>query len=144
MSSITTKRFYSPMQWFFCKLVQRFNFGRLKSANGHFWIDYFQIWGNSPKSISRIWWELFRSPITTKTFCSPLLCFFCKLVQMSNFWSVKIIKCWIPKIYCWSHFILSIQVTIYSGCGQTAHLLHLVNAKNALARLQGFYFFFAY
>ena len=31
------------MQCFFCKLVQMSNFGRLKSENGHFWIDYFQI-----------------------------------------------------------------------------------------------------
>ena len=73
----------------FCKLVQMSNFGRLKSENGHFWIDYFQIWGKSLKSISRIWWALRRSSITTKKICSPMQCFFCKLVQMSNFSRLK-------------------------------------------------------
>ena len=34
-SSISTARFCFPMQCFFCKLVQMYNFGRLKSANGH-------------------------------------------------------------------------------------------------------------
>ena len=50
-----------------------------------FWIDYFQICGKSLKSIWRIWWALFRSSSTTKRICSPMQCFFCKLVQMSNF-----------------------------------------------------------
>ena len=50
-----------------------------------FWIDYFQIWGKPIKSISRIWWALSRSSSTTKKICSPMQCFFCKLVQMSNF-----------------------------------------------------------
>ena len=84
-SSIPAKNICSPMQCFFCKLVQMSNFGRLKSANGHFWIDYFQIIGKSLTSISRIWWALRRSYIITKRFCSPLQCLFCKLVQMSNF-----------------------------------------------------------
>ena len=84
-SSSTTKKICSPMQCFFCKLVQMSNFGRLKSENGHFWIDYFQIIGKSLTSISRIWWALRRSYIITKRFCSPLQCLFCKLVQMSNF-----------------------------------------------------------
>ena len=84
-SSITTKKICSPMQCFFCKLVQMSNFGRIKSANGHFWIDYFQICGKSLKSTLRIWWKLSRSSSTTKKICSPMQCFFCKLVQMSNF-----------------------------------------------------------
>ena len=84
-SSNTTKKICSPMQCFFCKLVQMSNFGRLKSENGHFWIDYFQIWGNSPKSISSIWWALLRSSIPAKNICSPIQCFLCKLVQISNF-----------------------------------------------------------
>ena len=50
-----------------------------------FWIDYFQIWGKSLKSILRMWWALFRSSSTTKRICSPMQWFFCKLVQMSNF-----------------------------------------------------------
>ena len=88
-SSITTKKTCSPMPCFFCKFVQMSNFGRLKSANGQFWIDYFQIGGKSLKSISRIWWALLRSSITTKYICSPMQCFFCKLVQMSNFGRLK-------------------------------------------------------
>ena len=84
-SSITTKMICSPMQCFFCKLVQMSNFGRLKSANGHFWIDYFQVWGKSQKSTLRIWWTLSTSSSTTKKICSPMQCFFSKLVQMSNF-----------------------------------------------------------
>ena len=84
-SSITTKSCCSPLQCLFCKLVQMSNFCLLKSEKGHFWIDYFQIWGKSLKSISRIWWALQRSSITTKKICSPMQCFFCKLVQMSNF-----------------------------------------------------------
>ena len=52
---------------------------------GTFWIDYFQIWDNSPKSILRIWWALRRSSIPPENICSPIQCFFCKLVQMSNF-----------------------------------------------------------
>ena len=84
-SSIPAKNICSPIQCFFCKLVQISNFGRLKSENGHFWIDYFQIIGKSLTSILRIWWALFWSSITTKNCCSPLQCVFCKLVQMSNF-----------------------------------------------------------
>ena len=84
-SSITTKKICSPMQCFFCKLVQMYNFGRLKSANGHFWIDYFPICGKSLKSTLRIWWSLSRSSSTSKKICTPMQCFFCKLVQMSNF-----------------------------------------------------------
>ena len=84
-SSIPAENICSPMQCFFCKLVQMSNFGRLKSANGHFWIDYFQIRGKSLKSRLRIWWALSRSSSTTKKICSPMQCFFCKLVQMSNF-----------------------------------------------------------
>ena len=34
-SSIPAKNICSPMQCFFCKLVQMSNFGRLKSANEH-------------------------------------------------------------------------------------------------------------
>ena len=83
------------------------NFGRLKSENGHFWIDYFQIIGKSLTSISRIWWALRRSSIITKRFCSPLQCLFCKLVQMSNFGRLKSGTFWrlfpnlrqIPKIH---------------------------------------------
>ena len=88
-SSITSKKICSPMQCFFCKLVQISNFGRLKSGNGHFWIDYFQICGKSLKSTLRIWWALFRSSITSKKICSPMQCFFCKLVQISNFGRLK-------------------------------------------------------
>ena len=88
-SSITTKSCCSPLQCLFCKLVQMSNFGRLKSENGQFWIDYFQIRGKSLNSISRIWWALLRSSITTKMICSPMQCFFCKLVQMSNFGRLK-------------------------------------------------------
>ena len=88
-SSITIKKICSPMQCFFCKLVQMFNFGRLKSTNGQFWIDYFQVWGKSQKSITRIWWVLFISSIPPKNICSPIQCFFCKLVQMSNFRRLK-------------------------------------------------------
>ena len=84
-SSITSKKICSPMQCFFSKLVQMSNFSRLKSANGHIWIDYFQICGKSLKSTLRIWWALFRSSSTSKKICSPMQCFFCKLVQMSNF-----------------------------------------------------------
>ena len=84
-SSIPAENICSPMQCFLCKLVQMSNFGRLKSANGHFWIDYFQIRGKSLKSTLRIWWALSRSSSTTKKICSPMQCFFCKLVQMSNF-----------------------------------------------------------
>ena len=65
------------------------NFGRLKSENGHFWIDYFQIIGKSLTSISRIWWALRRSYIIIKRFCSPLQCLVCKLVQISNFGRLK-------------------------------------------------------
>ena len=50
-----------------------------------FWIDYFQIWGKSLKSFRRVWWALFRSSSIPKWICSPMQCFFCKLVQMSNF-----------------------------------------------------------
>ena len=50
-----------------------------------FWIDNLQIWGNSPKSISRIWRALLRSAILAKNICSPIQCYLCKLVQMSNF-----------------------------------------------------------
>ena len=50
-----------------------------------FWIGYFQIWGKSLKSFPRVWWALFRSSSTPKWICSPMQCFFCKLVQMSNF-----------------------------------------------------------
>ena len=88
-SSITSKKICSPMQCFFCKLVQISNFGRLKSGNGHFWVDYFQICGKSLKSTLRIWWALFRSSITSKKICSPMQCFFCKLVQISNFGRLK-------------------------------------------------------
>ena len=84
-SSIPTKNICSPLQCFFCKLAQRYNFVRLNSANHHFCIDYFQIRGKSLKSIWRIWWALYRSSSTTKRICSPMQCFFCKLVQMSNF-----------------------------------------------------------
>ena len=84
-SAILAKNICSPIQCFLCKLVQMSNFGRLKSANGHFWIDYFQIIGKSLKSTWRIWWALFRSSSTSKKICSPMQCFFCKLVQMSNF-----------------------------------------------------------
>ena len=84
-SSIPTKNICPLIQHFFCKLVQVSNFGPLKSANGHFWMDYFQICGKSLKSITRIWWALFRSSSTTKRICSPMQCFFCTLVQMSNF-----------------------------------------------------------
>ena len=145
--SITTKKICSPMQCFFCKFVQMSNFGRLKSANGHFWINYFPIFGKSLKSISRIWWALFRSSVTTKRYafqcsafsinlckghilvgrnqqmdtfridyfqickslksnsriwcalfrssistkimCFPMRCFFCNLMQMSNFVRLK-------------------------------------------------------
>ena len=88
-SSITNKNCCSPLQCLFCKLVQMSNFGRLKSENGHFWIDYFQIWGKSLKSISSIWWAILRSSIPAKNICSPIQCFFCKLVQMSNFGRLK-------------------------------------------------------
>ena len=84
-SSITTKKICSPIQCFFCKLVQMSNFGRFKSENGQFWIDYFLIIGKSLTSILRILWALFWSSITTEKICSPMQCFFCKLVQMSNF-----------------------------------------------------------
>ena len=84
-NSIPAENICSPMQCFVCKLVQMSNFGRLKSANGHFWIDYFQLRGKSLKSTLRIWWALSRSSSTTKKICSPMQCFFCKLVQMSNF-----------------------------------------------------------
>ena len=50
-----------------------------------FWIDYFQIWGKSLNFFPRVWWALFRSSSTPKWICSPMQCFFCKLVQMSNF-----------------------------------------------------------
>ena len=50
-----------------------------------FWIGYFPIWGKSLKSISRIWLVILRSSIPAKNICSPIQCFFCKLVQMSNF-----------------------------------------------------------
>ena len=75
------KNICSPIQCFFCKLVQMSNFGRLKSANGPFWIDYFQIWGKSLKSIWRIWWALFRSSSTSKGFahqCSAFSVNWCK------------------------------------------------------------------
>ena len=88
-SSTSTKKVCSPMQCFFCKLVQTSNFGQLKSAMSTFWIDYFQIWGKSSKSISRIGWALCRSSITTKNICSQMQCFFCKLVQTSNFGMLK-------------------------------------------------------
>ena len=88
-SSIHAENICSPIQCFFCKLVQMSNFGRLKSENGHFWIDYFQIIGKSLKSIYRIWWALFRSSIPSKKICSPMQCFFCKLVQISNFGRLK-------------------------------------------------------
>ena len=84
-SSITTKSCCSPLQCLFCKLVLMSNFGQLKSENGHFWFDYFQIWGKSLTSISRIWWGFSRSSSTPQKICSPMQCFFCKLVQMSNF-----------------------------------------------------------
>ena len=84
-SSIPAKNICSPIQCFFCKLVQMSNFGRLNSANGHFWINYFQICGKSLKSTLRIWWALSRSSSTSKKICSPMQRFFCKLVQMSNF-----------------------------------------------------------
>ena len=77
------------MQCFFCKLVQTSNFGRLKSANRHFWIDYFQISGKSPKSITHIGWALCRSSTTTKNISSPMKCFFCKLVQTADFGRLK-------------------------------------------------------
>ena len=88
-SAILAKNICSPIQCFFCKLVQMSNFGRLKSKNGHFWIDYLQIIGKSLTSIFHIWWALFWSSITTKNCCSPLQCLFCKLVQMSNFGRLK-------------------------------------------------------
>ena len=88
-SSIPAENICSPIQCFFCKLVQMSNFGRLKSENGHFWIDNFQIIGKSLKSICRIWWALFRSSITSKKICSPMQCFFCKLVQIPNFGWLK-------------------------------------------------------
>ena len=88
-SSIRGKNIWSPIQCFFCKLVQMSNFGRLKSENGQFWIDYFQSIGKSLKSICRIWWALYRSSIPSKKICSPMQCFFCKLVQISNFGRLK-------------------------------------------------------
>ena len=99
----------SPLQCLFCKLVQMSNFGRLKSENGHFWIDYFQIWGKSLKSISRIWWALRRSSITTKKICSPMQCFFCKLVQMSNFGRLKSANghFWIDYFQIWGKSLKS-------------------------------------
>ena len=84
-SAILAKNICSLIQCFLCKLVQMSNFGRLKSENGHFWIDYFQICGKSLKSTLRIWCALFRSSSTSKKICSPMQCLFCKLVQMSNF-----------------------------------------------------------
>ena len=88
-SSISAENICSPIQCVFCKLVQMSNFGRLKSETGQFWIDYFQIIGKFLKSIMRIWWALFRSSITSKKICSPMQCFFCKLVQISNFGRLK-------------------------------------------------------
>ena len=88
-SSITTKSCCSPLQCLFCKLVLMSNFGRLKSENGHIWIDYFQVIGKSLTSILRIWWALFWSSITTKGCCSPLQCLFFKSVQISNFGRLK-------------------------------------------------------
>ena len=88
-SSIPPKILALQYSVFFGKLVQMSNFGRLKSENGHVWIDYFQIIGKSLKSIFRIWWALFRSSITRKKICSPIQCFLCKLVQISNFGRLK-------------------------------------------------------
>ena len=84
-SAILAKNICSPIQCYLCKLVQMSNFGRLKSANGHFWIDYFRIRVKSLKSTLRIPCALSRSSSTTKKIGSPMQCFFSKLVQMSNF-----------------------------------------------------------
>ena len=84
-SAILAKNICSPIQCFLYKLVQMSNFGWLKSENGHFWIDYLQIWSKSLKSTLRIWWALLRSSIPAENICSPIQFFFCKLVQMSNF-----------------------------------------------------------
>ena len=85
----SAKNICSPIQCFFCKLVQMSNFGRLNSANGHILDRLFPNLGKSPKSIRRIWWVLLRSSIPAKNICSPIQCFFCKLVQMSNFGRLK-------------------------------------------------------
>ena len=88
-SSTITKNICSPIQCFFCKLVQIPILVGYNQQMGTFCIDYSQICGQSPNSISRILWALFRSSITIETFCSPLQCFCCKWVQMPNFGRLK-------------------------------------------------------
>ena len=78
------------MQCFFCKLVQMSNFGRLKSANGHILDRLFPNLRQIPKIhmayMVGIIQELHYPP---KAICSPMQCFFCKLVQISNFGPLK-------------------------------------------------------
>ena len=115
-SSIPINNICSPMQCFFCKLVQRSNFGRLKSANGHFWINYFQIWGKSLKSIWRMWWVLFRSSITPQKDLLSTAVLFLQIGANVQFWSVIFRK--------WAHFVYIIckpeaypqkQTLLYGG-----------------------------
>ena len=63
---------------------------RYNSANGYILDRLFPNLksGKSPKSIWRIWWALFRSN-PPKRFALHMQCFFCKLVQMSNFGRLK-------------------------------------------------------
>ena len=86
-SSITTKKTVAlQCNAFSVNLCKCPILVELKSENGQFWIDYFQIGGKSLKSIMAymvgiIW----GARVPPKKICSPMQCFFCKLVQMSNF-----------------------------------------------------------
>ena len=75
----------SPMQCFFIKLVQMSSFGRLNSANEHIldrlFPNLWQIPKIHQKNMVGIIWKLH----SAKNICSPIQCFFCKLMQMSNF-----------------------------------------------------------
>ena len=85
-SSIPAENICSPIQCFFCKLVQISNLGRLKSGNGHILDRLFANLRQFPKiHLASIWWALLRSCIPAENICSPIQCFFCKLVQMPNF-----------------------------------------------------------
>ena len=84
----SAKNICSPMQCFFCKLVQMSNFGRLKSANGHILDRLFPSHEANPKNPSlRIWWHYLRAPVPPKRCCSPCSAFsvnWCKCPMLNS------------------------------------------------------------
>ena len=85
----SAKNICSPIQCFFCKLVQISNFDRLNSANEHILARLFPNLRPIPKIHHTDMVGIIYKLHSAKNICSPIQCFFCKLVQISNFGRLK-------------------------------------------------------